>query len=157
MFGFGKKNNTLLAAATGGIVKIEDVPDEAFSQKMLGDGYAVNPVDGTIYSPAEGTVADITDTLHAYTITTKDNLDILVHIGIDTVTLKGEGFKPLVKQGDEVTAGQPIAKVDLSLLKSKNLPLITPVVIANIDEVKSFSVDTGNVTGGETAVLTYKL
>lgn len=156
MFGFGKKEKSLLAAVTGTLVPLDKVPDEAFAGKLLGDGYAIEPAEGMIYSPCDGTVAEVTDTLHAYSLTSNDGLDVLVHIGIDTVNLNGEGFISLVKKGEIVRAGQPLAKVDLSLIREKGLSTITPVVIANIEDIKTFTIHTGNVTGGETPALIYK-
>ena len=156
MFGFGKKEKCLLAAATGNLVPLNKVPDEAFAGKLLGDGYAIEPTEGMIYSPCDGTVSEVTDTLHAYSITSDDGLDVLVHIGIDTVKLKGEGFTPLVKKGEVVRAGQPVAKVDLPLVRQNGLSTITPVVIANIEDIKTFTIQEGSVTGGESPALIYK-
>ncbi|MGN0650541.1 MAG: PTS glucose transporter subunit IIA, partial [Oscillospiraceae bacterium] len=94
MFGFGKKKNSsvLVAAASGTVVNVETLPDEVFSKKILGDGYAVKPMNGTIVSPADGKIIDVQDSHHAYGILTNDGLELLVHIGIDTVSLNGEGF-----------------------------------------------------------------
>ena len=99
-----KTKNELLATQNGTIVDLKDVPDEAFAQKLLGDGVAILPTDNEVYSPVDGTIIQVSDTLHAYGISTKDGLDILIHIGIDTVELQGEGFEPLVKEGDQVKA-----------------------------------------------------
>lgn len=158
MFGFNKKKEgSILAAASGTLIALADVHDEVFSQKMLGDGVAVIPTDGTIYSPVNGVVADVTETLHAYCISSDDGLDILVHIGIDTVELKGEGFTPMVKSGDRVKAGDVIAKADLNLIKEKGYPIETPIIITNIDAVKEFASHPGDAAGGQTAAITYKL
>lgn len=150
---FGKK---LLAVADGQAIPLEQVPDEAFSSKMLGDGFAVNPVSGTIYSPVNGKIDSVTETRHAYTIHSDDGLDILVHIGVDTVKLGGRGFISLVEQGDSVRAGDVIAKADLGLIKSHGLSALTPVLVANHDELKSYDFKLGNVRGGKSAVMTYK-
>lgn len=159
MFGFKKKNSEkeIFAAVSGEICQLSDVPDEVFSQKMLGDGVAIIPKDGNIVSPVNGTVSQVTDTLHAYCITSDDGLDILVHVGVDTVELKGEGFEVLVKEGDKVSVGTPIAKADLDFIKSKGFNLHTPILITNMDAVAEISVKVGNATSGETPVVTYKL
>lgn len=154
MFGF-KKKGKIFAAQNGRAVALSEVPDQAFSEKMLGDGVAVIPSDDTVYSPVDGTVVDVTETLHAYCIETEDGLDILVHVGINTVELKGEGFKSLVKAGDKVKAGQPLAQADIKFIKEKGYELYTPVLITNMDAVKDISVSTGNVQAGKSCVITY--
>ena len=94
MFDFLKKNKKLelLAPMTGELVKLEDVPDEAFSKKLMGDGIAINPTNDLVVAPCEGQIIQIFDTNHAVGIETKEGVEILIHIGIDTVNLKGEGF-----------------------------------------------------------------
>lgn len=146
----------LLAVADGRAVPLRDVPDEAFASEMLGKGFAVEPSSGTIYSPVSGTVDSVTDTCHAYTIRSNDGLDILIHVGVDTVKLCGEGFISLVEQGDSVRAGDVIAKADLGLIRSNGLSAITPVIVANHDELSSFDLKLGAVRGGRSAVMTYK-
>lgn len=159
MFGFGKKKNgsgsALVAAASGTVINVDTLPDEVFSKKILGDGYAVKPMNGTIVSPTDGKIIDVQDSHHAYGIQTNDGLELLVHIGIDTVSLNGEGFTPCVKNGDKVKAGQTLCEVDLGKIQAAGYPTDTVVLITNIDEVKSFNVTIGEATAGETEVLTY--
>lgn len=158
MFGFGKKNsaeNGLVSAANGTVVTVDLLPDEVFAAKVLGDGYAVEPTIGTIVAPADGKIIDIQDTNHAYCIQTKDGLEILVHIGIDTVAMKGDGFKPLVKTGDKVRAGQPLCEADLDKIRGAGYSTFTVVLITNIDDVKGINVNCGEAKAGETVVLTY--
>ena len=145
-----------MAVATGKTIPLSQVPDEAFSQGMLGDGVAVEPLDGTIYSPVDGKVESITDTRHAYTLTTSDGLDILIHIGIDTVSLKGEGFLSMVSVGDSVKAGDVLARVDLNLLRGKNYPTVIPVLITNPEKLQSKKINLGDVRGGIDPILRYK-
>ena len=158
MFGFKKKEEEkkVLATQNGKVIELEEVPEEVFAQKMLGDGVAIIPESNEICSPVDGTIIQVPDTLHAYGIQTNDGLDILVHIGINTVELKGEGFESLVKEGDKVKAGDVIAKADLNFIKSKNYEIHTPVLITNFDEVKSFSKNLGSAKEGETVIFTYK-
>lgn len=157
MFGFGKKKNgsVLVAAASGTVINVDALTDEVFSKKILGDGYAVKPVNGTIVSPADGKIIDVQDSHHAYGIQTNDGLELLVHIGIDTVSLNGEGFTPCVKNGDKVKAGQALCEVDLGKIQAAGYLTDTVVLITNIDEIKDFNVTIGEAKAGETEVLTY--
>lgn len=140
MFNFFKKEKTLTSVANGRIITITKIPDKVFSQKILGDGFGVIPTNGDFFSPASGVVTDVTDTLHAYCITTDDGLEILVHIGIDTVELKGQGFTPLVKKGDRLAAGDALAHADLDFLKEKGYSTACAVIITNTEKLKSFRV-----------------
>ena len=149
-------NKKLLAVADGQAVELGAVPDEAFSSGMLGNGFAVVPSAGTIYSPIDGKIQSITDTRHAYTIHSDDGLDILVHVGIDTVKLGGDGFISLVEPGDTVRAGDMIARADLKKIKSSGLSPITAVLIANHDDLTDYTFRLGQVRGGKSAVMTYK-
>lgn len=127
----------ITAPTTGKTVNLKDVPDEVFSKKILGDGVAVIPDNGKIVSPVNGEVVSVSDSLHAYTFKSDDGLNILVHIGLDTVKLKGEGFKALVKAGDKVKRGTPVAEVDLDVLKEKGLNPITSVIVCDApDNIK---------------------
>ena len=144
----------ILAPLTGKVVPLEQVPDAVFSQKILGDGVAIIPEDGKIYAPVNGEVASVAETLHAYGFTSDDDLEILIHIGLDSVALKGEGFTSYVQVGDMVKAGDLIAEVDLEFLKSRNVPTITPVLICDdADELPMHAVE-GNVTAGKDTVIT---
>ena len=144
----------ILAPLTGKVVPLEQVPDAVFSQKILGDGVAIIPEDGKIYAPVNGEVASVSETLHAYGFTSDDDLEILIHIGLDSVALKGEGFTSHVQAGDMVKAGDLIAEVDLEFLKSRNVPIITPVLICDdADELPMYAVE-GNVTAGKDTVIT---
>ena len=134
----------------GKIIPLQEVPDEVFSGRVLGDGCAVLPHDGKVSAPIDGTVSSIAETSHAYGFTTADGMEVLVHIGLETVSLHGEGFTPLVKVGDRVHAGDPIAEVDLSLLQKKGLSTLTPVIITETDKPWHISVAQGEVQSGDT-------
>lgn len=157
MFSFMKKEKILSSVAGGRIVTLAKVPDEVFSQKLLGDGFAVIPTNGNIYSPADGTITDVTDTLHAYCITTSDGLEILVHIGIDTVELKGECFTALVKQGDPIRRGEAIAYADIDGIREKGYNPATMVVVTNTHKMKEYRVVESNSQSAGAPALTYKL
>ncbi|MBQ8397485.1 MAG: PTS glucose transporter subunit IIA [Clostridia bacterium] len=151
---------TLLAPISGTIVDLASVPDEAFSTGMLGIGFAVEPSresDGSIYAPADGTIETVADARHAYTIHTDDGLDILVHIGIDTVSLASRPFAALVSPGDRVKAGQPIARADLPVIRAADLPVVTPVIISNPDALRGLTPASGTVEGGKSVAATYQI
>ena len=154
---FSKKEKALLAVANGKSLPLSEVPDEAFSTGILGEGFAIDPEDGTVYSPIDATVESIADSKHAYTLHSDDGLELLVHIGIDTVELKGDGFLPMVSEGDRIKAGEVLARADLNLLHGKNFPCIIPVVITNPEAVELQKLRICNTIGGETAVLPYRV
>lgn len=141
----------MAAACDGRLMPITDVKDEVFSQKMLGDGYAIKPTDGKIYSPVAGTVTTVFPTKHAIGITTDNNLEILVHLGIDTVELKGEPFEVAVKQGDTVKQDDYLASMNTELITAENYDDTVIVVYTNMDVIKSVSdVSAGDTTHGDT-------
>ena len=142
------------APLNGQAVALEQVPDEVFSQKVLGDGLGIIPSDGKIYSPVNGEISSVAETLHAYGFTSDDELEILVHVGLDTVALKGEGFKSYVKEGDRVQVGDLVAEVDLELLKSKGINPITPVLVCDGGDDKVMTAAEGAVKAGKDAVIT---
>ena len=147
-------NLSVLAPLSGEIIALEQVSDPVFSGKVLGDGIAIIPEDGKIYSPVNGTVTTVSSTLHAYGFSTESGLDILVHVGLETVSLKGEGFKVYIKEGDMVKAGELIAEVDLEYLKQKIISATTPVLICTGAENKLMETASGTAVAGKTSVIT---
>ena len=133
----------IVSPLDGKIISITEVPDEVFSQKMMGDGFAIEPSNGEVVSPVNGTITTLFPTKHAVGITAEDGLEILVHFGMDTVNLKGEGFTALVEQDEKVKTGQPILKVDIDEVKGKVPSIITPVVFTNLPEGKSVVINAG--------------
>ncbi|WP_458408377.1 PTS transporter subunit IIBC [Anaerotignum sp.] len=144
----------ILAPMSGRAVPLEQVPDEVFSQKLMGDGIAIWPKDGKIYAPVSGKVVTVADTLHAYGFISEEGQEILVHVGLDSVTLKGKGFKSYVKEGDTVKAGDLIAEVDLKYLESRKIPAITPVILCNGEKDNPLHIKTGTVQAGKDCVFT---
>lgn len=137
MFGlFKNKDLELYSPLKGCLIDITEVKDEVFSGKILGDGVAVMPYEGIVYSPFDGKVIQLFHTLHALTVE-KDGVQILIHIGLDTVELKGEGFKSFVKEGEEVKKGQKLIEFDIDFIKSRGKDTVSPVIVANMDEIKS--------------------
>ena len=147
----GRKS--IQAPLSGQAIPLEQVPDDVFSQKILGDGIAIIPAEGKIYAPVDGEVSSIAETLHAYGFTSEDGMEVLVHVGLDSVKLKGKGFKSHVQEGDKVKAGQLIAEVDLKYLTSQGVPTITPVLICEGAEELNMNTVTGDVKAGKTKVI----
>lgn len=116
----------------GKLVPLTEVPDPVFAQKMMGDGFAVIPTDGIVVSPVEGEIIQLFPTKHAIGIQSKQGLEILIHIGLNTVELQGEGFESLVEVGRKVQVGDPLIKVDLEFIKDKQLEIVTPIVVTNM-------------------------
>ncbi|MGQ7806567.1 N-acetylglucosamine-specific PTS transporter subunit IIBC [Hafnia alvei] len=142
---------TLVSPITGEVVALDQVPDEAFASKAVGDGVAVRPTDKTVVSPARGTIVKIFNTNHAFCLETDEGAEVVVHMGIDTVALNGQGFKRLVEEGAEVKAGQPILEMDLEYLNANARSMISPVVVSNIDDFGGLKVlAAGHVVAGET-------
>ena len=133
----------------GTVEKLDNVPDQVFSERVLGDGCAVIPTDGKIYSPVDGEISSIAETNHAYGFSSDDGLEILVHFGLETVALKGEGFKPLVAVGDKVKKGDLVAEVDIALLKEKGINLITPVLVCDGADDLEMHVTSGTIKAGD--------
>ena len=150
---FKKNTIGLLAPVTGRAVELSLVPDEVFSSGMLGVGFAVEPTEGEFFSPCDGVVESVSETLHAYSIASDAGLDVLVHIGIDTVKLCGKGFSSLVRSGQRVKKGQALARVDLDLIRARGLYTVTPVIVTNADVLTSFELSLGRVSGGESLVM----
>lgn len=149
----GSADIMILAPLTGQVVALEKVPDPVFSEKALGDGAAVFPEEGKIYSPVTGEVSTVAATKHAYGFSSENGQDILVHVGLETVALNGEGFTVHIKEGDKVTAGDLIAEVDLDFLKSKNINPITPVIICDGADEMTISVADCKAVAGKDAMI----
>ena len=117
------KNEDYVAFMSGEVIPLEEVADKVFAEKMMGDGYAIEPDDGHVVSPMDGEVTVVFPTGHAYGITHKDGIEILIHLGIDTVELNGLGFESRVKVGDKVKAGAALGYMDLAVIKEAGKPI----------------------------------
>lgn len=151
MFGFRKKETiTLAAPMSGTVIPLSEVKDAVFSQRLIGDGAALIPDDGTVTAPLDAVVQQIAATKHAIGLIAKGDVEILIHIGLDTVNLKGAGFEPKVAAGQPVTAGQVLMQVDLQHLQASGYDLCTPCVITNPAKVTQLTVcRTGKIQRGE--------
>jgi PTS system N-acetylglucosamine-specific IIC component len=147
----------LVSPITGDVVALEQVPDEAFASKAVGDGVAVKPTDKIVVSPAAGTIVKIFNTNHAFCLETVKGAEIVVHMGIDTVALEGKGFTRLVEEGAEVKAGQPILEMDLEYLNANARSMISPVVCSNSDDFGGLVIKAeGHVVAGQTPLYEIK-
>lgn len=128
------KSEEIFAYASGTFVKIEDVPDPVFSEKSMGEGVAILPVDGQILAPADGEIILVAPTKHALALRTTFGQEILIHIGLETVNLGGQGIDVFVKVGDKVLKGQKIVQIDLEFIKKNASSTVIPLVITNSEE-----------------------
>ena len=158
MFGlFKAKKQIILSPIDGDVVDLENVPDEVFSAKLAGDGLAIIPRSNTFVAPVAGVLTKIFSTNHAFSIQTKSGLEVLVHIGLDTVELNGEGFKRLVEEGETVTVGEPIINADIEFIKSKGKDIVTPIIFNHDKETSLFRHNTRTVREGESLMeVTFK-
>lgn len=146
---------SLLAPLTGTVVPLSEVPDPVFAQKVVGDGVAISPTEGLLVSPIDAKVTHLFPTHHAIALTSDTGLEILMHIGIDTVKLKGQGFTPFVSVGDQVKAGEKLIQFDIATLQQAGCSVVTPIVITNGDLVAQKNVvATGNVQAGQEPLMT---
>jgi len=138
MFGFLKRKvRDIYAPADGQIVALESVDDEVFSQKLVGDGVAIMPVSDVFTAPIDGVISKIFSTNHAYSIKSEKDLEVMVHIGLETVALEGKGFERLLEEGTEVKIGDAIIKADLDYIKAHAKDIITPIIILEESDVKN--------------------
>ena len=148
---------TLKAPLSGYLVPIERVPDPVFSQKMVGDGIALDPVSQSLVAPCDGEVVMLHPANHALTLAAAGGIELLMHIGLDTINLKGSGFTPRVKNGDKVKAGAPLIDFDADFVATHAKSLLTMIVVTNPDRVASFRAHAGAVTTGQDAILDLEL
>lgn len=137
---FGKKGgNTVGAPMAGRCVPLTEVPDPTFAEGILGQGVAICPTDGKVYAPADGEITTLFPTGHAVAMTTDSGAELLVHIGLDTVTLKGSAFTIHGKEGTKVKKGELLIEADLAAIEAAGLNTITPVVVCNADDFPKLS------------------
>ena len=164
MFGklFGKKvqskEQVIMAPLSGTLRQLEEVPDPVFAGKMVGEGIAIEPSEGIVVAPFDGEIVQLFPTKHAIGLRSASGLEVLIHIGLETVSLEGEGFEALVKQGDQVKMGDKLITFDMAIINEKASSTITPVVLTNGDAVKSFDVSKETtVIAGQSPVMTVHL
>ncbi|MGG1638299.1 PTS sugar transporter subunit IIA [Paenibacillus sp. NRS-1760] len=156
LFGKSKQKTIEISAPLSGkVVPLTAVPDEAFAGKHMGDGLAIEPSEGTIVAPFDGTVSHLIHTNHAIIIEHASGLQLLIHIGINTVALNGDGFEAHVASGDTFQAGDALITFDRAKIEAAGYPSITPIVVANEDDVKQLEhlLTSGSVTAGKELLL----
>jgi PTS system N-acetylglucosamine-specific IIC component len=146
--------HSFAAPLAGTLMEMTEVPDQVFSKKMMGDGFAIDPIDGKVTAPFNGTILSVFPTKHAIALRGENGLEVLIHMGMDTVQLKGEGFTVFVNEGDSVVQGQEIAFMDIQAIKGKVPSIITPVVFTNLEEGQNVLLrKQGTIQRGETGFL----
>ncbi len=152
-----KRDNDLYAPVIGETIALENVPDKMFADKLMGEGIGFKFDGNTVCAPCDGKISVITNTLHAFGITADNGAEILVHIGLDTVELKGQGFKVITEVGKKVKKGTPIIEIDRDFMKQNNVNLITPMIITNSDDF-NFDIEKGDkqVIAGESLVIRFR-
>lgn len=156
LFGFGSKTyeETIVAPLTGAVKNIEEVPDPVFAGRMMGDGVAIDPTEGVVVSPVDGEIVQLFHTKHAIGIKAKNGTEILIHVGLETVKMEGEGFEAHVSERQAVKAGDKLISFDLELIREKAKSTITPIVITNTDAAESIKTTVGvTATKGSTEVM----
>ena len=156
LFGFGSKTNAeaIVAPLTGEVKNIEEVPDPVFAGRMMGDGVAIDPTEGVVVSPVDGEIVQLFHTKHAIGIKAKNGTEILIHVGLETVKMEGEGFEAHVAEGQAVKKGDKLISFDLELIREKAKSTITPIVITNTDAAESIDTTIGvSATKGATEVM----
>lgn len=156
MFSFFKKKDdgiVLAAPIKGKAVSLSEVSDPTFNSGMLGKGIAIIPSEGKVYAPADGEIGMVFDTLHAISMTSADGVEILIHIGLDTVQMKGEGFEAHVEAGAQVKTGDLLISMDLDKIKAAGYDTISPVIICNTDDYADVQeTASGDVQAGDSVV-----
>ena len=147
---------TILAPMTGTAVAITEVPDPIFIEKILGDGVAIVPAEGKVVSPVDGTVSKVAETGHIYAVTSDNGVEVVIHVGLETVALNGKCFQIHVKEGDKVKAGDLLADADLEFIKETGRNSITPIVIGSSLEGKELVCEEGEVQAGKTVIMEIK-
>ncbi len=147
------EKDVLYAPVPGEIIPLSQVEDEVFSSGMMGNGAAIVPSKGEVYAPCNGTITTFFPTGHAIGIAAEDGAEVLIHVGMDTVSLNGEGFTPKAKEGDKVKKGQLLLKFDIDFIKSKGLPVVTPMIVTNTDDYASVDVVSEGAATNDTPML----
>ncbi|WP_125763824.1 PTS sugar transporter subunit IIA [Companilactobacillus hulinensis] len=148
-----KKEISIAAPVTGNLIKLEKVNDPVFAKKMMGDGFAIEPDDGNIVSPVDGVVSMVFPTKHAISLKSKSGLEIMLHLGIDTVELSGMPFELMVHEGNKITTSQPLVTMDLeAIAKAKKDPVVMLIITNMTDVLQMSTFDEAHITSGQKVI-----
>ncbi|HFL2482542.1 TPA: PTS glucose transporter subunit IIA [Clostridioides difficile] len=151
------KKKLIKSPISGKVIELSKIQDGVFSQKIMGEGVAIDSTGDIVYAPINGKIVVVAETKHAFVIELANGMELLIHVGLDTVNLKGEGFEALVSMGEQVKEGTPMLKINRPLIESKGISLITPVTITNHSEYNMNTCNVGNsVEGGKDTVIEFK-
>ena len=146
---FKGEKMTVMVPLDGKVLPLEELPDETFASAILGGGCGIEPTGDTVYAPFDGTVTQVPETLHAVGLMSDDNIELLIHVGMETVEMKGKGFTSLIKEGTKVKAGTPLLKIDLDAIRAAGHPTATAIIVTNGDDLPEMTVAaSGDVAAG---------
>ena len=143
---FSGQKMTVMLPIDGKVIPLEQLPDETFASAILGPGCGVEPTGDTVYAPFDGTVTQVPESLHAVGMMSDDGIELLIHVGMDTVEMKGQGFTSLTKEGAKVKAGTPLLKVDLEAIRAAGHPTATALIVTNSDDLPEISVQVQEIS-----------
>ena len=155
--GFFNKYRKLISVVDGECKPLSQMSDEVFSSGMLGKGFMIEPKSNYFYSPCDGKIENVAETKHAYSILTDDGIDVLIHIGIDTVSLNGECFENQVAEGQKIKAGDLITIADIEQIKKNGYEATTAVIVTTSDKIEKLDFNYGTVLGGTDVCMSFKI
>ena len=153
---FFGQSKTVLAPIRGKVLAQADIPDETFAQGILGPGCGIEPTGSTVYAPFDGKVTSIVPTLHAMGLESTEGIELLIHIGMDTIALRGSGFTPLVREGQAVKAGTPLLNVDLDAIRAAGLSTESAVIVTNADDLPKLHIIAGGIISTGTPLFKFE-
>ena len=133
----------MYAPVSGIVIPSEEIPDETFATGVLGQGVGINPADGVVVAPFDGEISSVTDTHHAVGVTSPDGMELLIHVGVDTVAMNGEGFRCFVQEGQQVKAGDKLIAFDRDKIAAAGHPDVVVVLVTNSDDYESLTIQPG--------------
>lgn len=153
---FSGEKMTVMAPIDGTVIPLEQLPDETFAAAILGPGCGIEPTGGTVYAPFDGKITSIVPTLHAVGLESTEGIELLIHIGMDTITLRGSGFTLLVQEGQTVRAGTPLLRVDLDVIRAAGLSTESAVIVTNADDLPALHLTAGGIVSTGTPLFKFE-
>ena len=153
---FFGQSKTVLTPIRGKVLAQADIPDETFAQGILGPGCGIEPTGDTVFAPFDGRVVSVASTLHAIGLESDEGIELLIHIGMDTITLRGSGFTLLVQEGQTVRAGTPLLRVDLDVIRAAGLSTESAVIVTNADDLPALHLTAGGIVSTGTPLFKFE-